>query len=332
MSTSTDTVPTATGLPDHADLLDATRAVRAAFAPTPQQVWPLLSEELGATVWAKHENHTPLGAFKARSALVYFDRLARSGALPTGVVSATRGNHGQALAYAAGRRSIPATVVVPRGNSREKNAAMQALGAELIEHGADFQDSLEHARALATKRGIALAPNFHPWLVAGAGTYALEYLSAVPDLDVVYVPIGLGSGACGMLAAKAALGHRAEVVGVVSAGARAYADSLEAGALVSTPVTTRLADGMACRTPVAEALALIRDGISRVVVVSDDEVSDAMRLLYRTTHNVAEGAGAAATAAATQERDRNAGHIVGVVVTGGNVDTDVYAAQLARQP
>ncbi|MGH1563220.1 threonine dehydratase [Mumia sp. DW29H23] len=328
--TATELVPTAEGLPDHADLLDATRAVREVFAPTPQQVWPLLSDALGTTVWAKHENHTPLGAFKARSALVFFDRLARSGALPSGVVSATRGNHGQALAYAAGRHGIPATVVVPRGNSREKNAAMQALGADLIEHGDDFQESLEHAVRLADERSVTLAPNFHPWLVAGAGTYAMELLTAVPDLDVVYVPIGLGSGVCGMLAAKAALQHPVEVVGVVSAGATAYADSVAAGRLVSSPVTTQIADGMACRTPVPEALALIRDGVSRLVVVSDDEVADAMRLLFRTTHNVAEGAGAAATAAAAQERARNKGRTVGVVVTGGNVDTDVYATALGR--
>ncbi|WP_370619871.1 threonine dehydratase [Mumia sp. Pv 4-285] len=328
--TDTYAVPTATGLPDHADLLDATRAVREVFPATPQQVWPLLGQDLGATVWVKHENHTPLGAFKARSAVVFFDRLARSGPLPRGVVSATRGNHGQALAYAAGRHRIPATVVVPHGNSREKNDAMRALGAELIEHGDDFQESLDHAVRLADERGIMLAPNFHPWIIAGAGTYALELLSAVPDLEVVYVPIGLGSGVCGMLAAKAALAHPVEVVGVVSAGATAYADSIAAGELVSTPVTTTLADGMACRTPRADALALIRDGVSRLVTVTDDEVSAAMRLLFRSTHNVAEGAAAASTAAAVQERARNADRTVGVVVTGGNVDTDVYAAQLGR--
>ncbi|KAA1419820.1 threonine dehydratase [Mumia zhuanghuii] len=328
--TDTYAVPTASGLPDHADLLDATRTVRQVFAATPQQVWPLLSQALGTTAWVKHENHTPLGAFKARSALVYFDRLARSGELPAGVVSATRGNHGQALAFAAAQHGIPATVVVPRGNSREKNAAMQALGADLVEYGDDFQESLEHAARMADERGIALAPNFHPWLVAGAGTYAMELLTAVPDLDVVYVPIGLGSGVCGMLAAKAALRHPVEVVGVVSAGATAYADSLTAGTLVSSPVTTQIADGMACRTPVSEALALIRDGVSRLVVVSDEEVADAMRLLFRATHNVAEGAGAAATAAAAQDRARNQGRTIGVVVTGGNVDTDVYAAALGR--
>ncbi|HUK63521.1 MAG TPA: threonine dehydratase, partial [Dongiaceae bacterium] len=234
----------ALALPSLAELERACAIVHAAFPPTPQQRWPLLDRRVGADVWVKHENHTPVGAFKVRGGLVFFHELLSSGVQVTGVVTATRGNHGQSIGLAAAGRGIKAAVVVPRGNSVEKNAAMRALGVELIEHGADFQESLEHAATLAAERGWYRLPSFHPWLVQGVGTYALEFLRGAPALDRVYVPIGLGSGICGMIAARDALGLRTEIVGVVSAQAPAYARSIESGTLRSAPVTTVLADGM----------------------------------------------------------------------------------------
>lgn len=313
---------------DLAMIESAAEVVYRAMAPTPQYCWPMLCERLGTEVWVKHENHTPVGAFKIRGGLVYFHEYGDSPALRQGVISATRGNHGQSLAFSARRGGVPATIVVPRGNSTEKNAAMQAQGAELIEHGEDFQAAREHAVRLADERGLHMVPSFHPLLVAGVATYSLEWLRAVPDLDVVYLPIGMGSGICGMLAARDALGLATEVVGVVSAHATAYADSFEAGRVIEAPVSTRLADGMACRIPEPEALELIRRGADRIVKVSDDEVAAAMRTAFECTHNVCEGAGAAALAAAMQERGRLAGRRVGLAFSGGNVDREVFASVL----
>jgi threonine dehydratase len=321
----------AIALPSPADLEAAAAVVYAAMPPTPQYAWPLLGERVGAEVWVKHENHTPTGAFKVRGGLVYADHLRRTRPEVRGVVSATRGNHGQSVGFAARRHGLAAAVVVPRGNSVEKNAAMRALGVELVEEGHDFQAAAEAADRIAAERGWHRMPSFHPLLVAGVGTYALELFRAAPDLDTVYVPIGLGSGVCGVLAARAALGLRTTVVGVVSAGAPAYALSLGAGRVVSHEVTTTLADGMAVRTPDAAALELVRRGVARVALVSDAEVEDAMRALFADTHNVAEGAGAAALAALVRERDAMAGRKVGVVLTGGNVDGEVFARVLARE-
>jgi threonine dehydratase len=307
------------------DLRDAAKTVYERMPPTPQYEWPLLQRLAGGSVWVKHENHTPLGAFKVRGGIVYFDRLLRSGARPRGVVSATRGNHGQSIAYAARLHGLPATVFVPRGNSREKNAAMRALGAELVEVGDDFQAAREQAQAFAAERGWHMVPSFHADLVAGVASYALELFDAVPRLDTVYVPIGLGSGACGLIAARNALRLRTEIVGVVSDGAPTYALSLAAGHAVSHEVTTRLADGMACRVPEPEALAIMQTQLARVVSVSDDALAQAMRELFECTHQVAEGAGAAALAAAVQERERLAGRRVALVLSGGNIDRCVYA-------
>jgi threonine dehydratase len=318
-----------TAAPTLADIEAAARIVHAHMPPTSQYCWPLLCEALGTEVWVKHENQTPVGAFKIRGGLVHFARLAERGALPGGVISATRGNHGQSVGFAARLHGIPATIVVPHGNSRGKNAAMRALGVELIEHGEDFQASREHAAWLADARGLTMVASFHEDLVTGVATYALELMHAVADVDVVYVPIGLGSGICGMLAVRDALGLTTEVVGVVSAHAPAYARSFTAGQSVDAPALTAIADGMACRTPEPDALARICRGASRVVEVTDDEVRAAMRLLFETTHNVAEGAGAAAVAAASQERVRNRGRRVAVVLSGGNVDRGVFAAVLA---
>lgn len=318
-------------LPCLEDIEAAARIVKAEMPATPQYRWPLLCDRLGTEVWVKHENQTPVGAFKIRGGLVYFEHLAKSGSLPAGVISATRGNHGQSIGYAAGRYGIPATVVVPRGNSVEKNAAMRALGVELIEHGEDFQDSLELAVSLSSERGLHLVPSFHPLLVAGVATYSLELFRAVDDIDIAYVPIGLGSGICGMIAVRDALQLKTRIVGVVSAHATAYAQSFATGRLVESPVTTQLADGMACRTPQPAALELICRGVDRIVLVSDAEVAESMRNLFECTHNTCEGAGAAAFAAATQEKSRIRGKKVAVIASGGNVDRGVFAAVLSQQ-
>lgn len=312
------------------DIKSASRLVYEEMPPTPQYRWPMLCERLGTELWVKHENHSPVGAFKIRGGLVYFENLVRSGQVPKGVIGATRGNHGQSVGYAARRYGIPATIVVPHGNSLEKNAAMRALGVNLIEHGDEFQVSREFAQKLAREQSLHLVPSFHRLLVTGVATYSMELLQEVKDIDVVYVPIGLGSGICGMLATRDALGLRTRVVGVVSAHALAYAKSFNVGSPVESPVTTQLSDGMACRVPEPEALDLILQGVDRIVQVSDDEVSAAMRMMFECTHNVCEGAGAAALAAAIQEKTRIKGLKVAVVATGGNVDQDVFAQVLNR--
>ncbi|MEP7058186.1 MAG: threonine dehydratase [Caldimonas sp.] len=316
----------------HESLAAARRIVGATMAPTPQQRWPLVDARLGAAAWVKHENHTPVGAFKLRGGLVYFDALRRREPDCTGVVSATRGNHGQSVGFAARSFGIAATIVVPRGNSVEKNAAMRAFGVELIEHGDDFQAAREHAIALAANRGLHIVPSYHDDLVRGVATCWLEFFEATAAAgqppDVVFVPIGQGSGICACVAARAATGARTRIVGVVSAHATAYRDSFRAGRIVEAPVTTQLADGMACRVPDAAALDVIRREVDDVIAVTDDEVAAAMRALFADTHNVAEGAGAASFAAALQQRGRWAGKTVGVTISGGNVDSDVFARVL----
>ena len=316
-------------LPTLVELEATARIVYQALAPTPQYAWPLLREALGSEIWVKHENHAPTGAFKVRGGLAFFHDLAQRQDRPRGVISATRGNHGQSVGFAAQRHRIPATIVAPVGNSREKNAAMRALGVELIEHGEDFQAAREHAAHLAQARGLLMVPSFHPLLVRGVASYSLELLRAVPDLAVVYVPIGLGSGICGMIAAREALGLSTEVVGVVSSAAPAYALSFAQRRSIDQPVTTRIADGMACRTPEPDALQVLWKHMARIVQVSDDEVESAMRLMFRATHNTAEGAGAAGLAAALQERNRLSGKKAAFVQSGGNVDSDVFARILA---
>lgn len=316
-------------LPGLADIEGAARAVYEAMPPTPQYLWPLLREHVGADVWVKHENHAPMGAFKVRGGLAYLDALLREGRPPPGVIAATRGNHGQSIGYAARRHGIQATIVVPRGNSVEKNAAMRALGAHLIEHGDDFQDALDHARELAHRDGLHLVPSFDSRLVRGVATYGVELFRAVPGLDVVYVPIGLGSGACGVIAAREALGLSADIVGVVSAQAPAYAESIATGGLVEREARTRIADGLACRRPVPQALEILGRHLARVVTVTDEEIEAAMRVLFSATHNVAEGAGAAAFAAALQERGRLRGRRIGLILSGCNVDRQSFASVLA---
>lgn len=316
-------------LPSLTDIETAAQVVYRAFPPTPQYRWALLSERLGTDCWVKHENHTPVGAFKIRGGLTYFDQLKQRGELPREVISATRGNHGQSIGWAAREHGVRCTIVVPRGNSVEKNAAMRALGVQLIEHGDDFQESREHAMRLAAERGAHMVPSFHKDLLRGVSTYWWELLKAVPRLDVVYVPIGQGSGACSAVAAKRALGHSARIVGVVSAHATTYADSIAAGRVVEAPVTTQLADGMACRVADAAALDILAPHLDQIVKVTDDEVAAAMRWIFSDTHNVAEGAGAAAFAAAMQQKASLKGQSVGVTLCGGNVDSAQFAQVLS---
>jgi threonine dehydratase len=305
----------------------ARRLVRDAMPPTPQQRWPLLDQRLGAQAWVKHENHTAVGAFKLRGGLVYFDALRRREPQWRGVVSATRGNHGQSVGFAARRHGLQATIVVPRGNSVEKNAAMRALGVELIEHGDDFQAAREHAAALARDRGLHMVPSYHDDLVRGVASYWLEFFDAV-EPEVVFVPIGQGSGICACALARAHAGVKTRIIGVVSAHATAYQQSFLAGRAIEAPVTTDLADGMACRMPDEQALAIIRREVDDVVAVTDGQVADAMRVLFADTHNVAEGAGAASLAAALLQRERWAGRCIGLPLTGGNVDSAVFARVL----
>jgi threonine dehydratase len=312
---------------------DARRIVREIMPATPQQRWPLLDQRLGAQTWVKHENHTAVGAFKLRGGLVYFDALRRREPGCTGVISATRGNHGQSVGFAARRHGLAATIVVPRGNSVEKNAAMRALGVELIEHGDDFQAAREHAGRLAAERGLHMIPSFHDDLVRGVATYWLEFFEALAPQstpDVVFVPIGQGSGICACAAARAHTGVRTKIIGVVSAHATAYLESFRAGHVIEAPVTTELADGMACRVPDAQAFDMIRREVDDVVAVTDAEIANAMRALFADTHNVAEGAGAAALAGALQQRGRWAGCTLGLPVTGGNVDSAVFARVLLK--
>lgn len=313
--------------PSKSILEQTTSLVHKVVPPTSQFCWPLLSKHLGAEVWVKHENHTCVGAFKVRGGVVFFDDLSGNKRHP-GVISATRGNHGQSIGLNAKRYGIKSTIVVPRGNSIEKNAAMRALGVDLIEYGEDFQAARLHAEALSKDRQLTIVPSFHPLLVRGVASYCLEFLSAVPDLQTVYVPIGLGSGICAMAAARNALGLSTEIVGVVSSHASAYADSFRQRCYRTSPVSTKLADGIACSTPVEEALDIIWQEVERIVEVNDQEVAAAMRLLFECTHNVSEGAGAAAAAAAIQEQNHNRGRRIGVVLTGGNIDSEVFAKVL----
>ncbi|CAN7239357.1 threonine dehydratase [Variovorax sp. LjRoot130] len=315
------------------EIAAARRTVYAAMPPTPQYAWPLLAGRLGCTVWTKHENHTPAGAFKLRGGLTYFETLARDEPGVRHVISATRGNHGQSVGFAARRHGLAATIVVPHGNSVEKNAAMRALGVTLVEHGDEFQTASEHAAHLAERDGLHRVPSFHRELVRGVATAYVEFFEALADAppEVLFVPIGLGSGFAAAAAARAHCGVKTRLVGVVSAHATAYLDSFRAGRAIEAPVSTRLADGMACRTPVPEALAVIRREADEVVAVSDEEVAAAMRALFTDTHNVAEGAGAAALAGAMQQRSRWQGKTVGIALTGGNVDAAMFAEVLSQR-
>jgi threonine dehydratase len=315
-------------LPTLEDLNEAAKVVYQSMPPTPQYSWPLLNARTGSEVWVKHENHTPVGAFKIRGGLVYINALRRDHPEIKGVIAATRGNFGQAVGFAAKQHGLAATIVVPFGNSREKNRAMQALGVDLVEQGEDFQAACEASVALERERGFHRVASFGAIAVHGTGTFAMEFFNGAPELDTVYVPIGLGSSICGVMAARDALGLKTKVVGVVAKDAPAYAMSFRAGEPVSHSATTQLADGLACRTPVPESLELILRGAERVIEVTEEEIADAMRAFFEDTHNVAEGAGAAALAGLMQERDRMKGKRAGVILTGGNVDREIFSRVL----
>ncbi|MCI4663677.1 MAG: threonine dehydratase [Neomegalonema sp.] len=313
------------------ELADAVEIIRPIVAPTPTYAWPLLAQRIGAKVFVKHENHTPTGAFKIRGGLVYVEALRRANALPAGFVTATRGNHGQSIAYAATRVGKPAIIVVPEGNSAEKNAAMAAWGGQLVISGRDFDEARPVAAQIAADKGYLQTPAFHHELVRGVATYPLELFQAAEDLDVVYVPIGMGSGVCATITVRDLLGLKTEIVGVVAENAPAFGLSFVAGEVVRGESANTFADGMACRAPLPEPLEILRAGASRVVAVSDNEIAEAMRIYYSDTHNVAEGAGAAPLAALMKERGKYAGKRVGLALSGGNVDASHYAHILSGQ-
>jgi threonine dehydratase len=316
-------------LPGLSEIESAARLIYQSMPATPQYSWPLLNARAGAEVWVKHENHTPVGAFKVRGGLVYMDWLRRERPEVTTVVSATRGNHGQSIPFAAAKFGVRVVIVVPFGNSVEKNRAMRALGAELVEFGEDFQEASEHAERLEKENGWHRVPSFDMRLVTGVSTYALELFSACRTLDTIYVPIGMGSGACGTIAARDALGLATKVVGVVSAHAPAYALSFASGEVREHEAATLIADGVACRKPDPVALKILRAGVDRIVLVDDDEAKDAMRACFTDTHNVAEGAGAIGLAALLKDRGAG-GERVAMVLTGGNVSSEVFAEVLSN--
>lgn len=318
------------------DLLAACEVVGKVMNPTPQYPWPLLKARCGVDVWVKHENHTPTGAFKVRGGLVYMDSLERKGELPEGLITATRGNHGQSVPFAASRYGVPVTVYVPQGNSEEKNRAMKAWGAQVEVHGSDFDQAREESARVAREKGLMFLPSFHPDLIRGVATYAYELLSAVPELHTVYVPVGMGSGVCGLVRVRDLLGLDTRIVAVVSTEAPAYARSFEAGKVVETNSARTFADGVACRVPDPGALEIIADGVERFVEVTDDEVAEAIRVLYSDTHNVAEGAGAIALAALCSDIARCGPDIfedrpVAVIQTGGNIDSTLLTQVLAGE-
>jgi threonine dehydratase len=317
-------------LPALTELDAAAEIVHRVVPPTPQHCWPLLSQRVGAELWVKHENHTQTGAFKIRGGVVYLDDLRRSQPGIAGVVSATTGNHGQSIACAATRLGLKATIVVPHGNSPEKNRAMAGFGAILVEHGHDFQAAYEHAMAMAERDNLHPVRSFHPLLVRGVASYGLELFRAVPDLDTVYVPIGLGSGICGVIAAREALGVKTEIVGVVAANAPTYALSFAAGKPVASNSADTFAGGLAVRVPDAAALDIICRHVARIVTVTEAEMREAMRIIFSDTHNLAEGAGAAPFAAALQECDQLSGKKIAVIQSGGNIDRAVFAEILAE--
>ena len=312
-------------LPTLSEIEAAKALIRPHIRETPTYRWPLLEAGLGCELWLKHENHTPVGAFKIRGGLVYMDELKRQQPEVRGVIAASTGNHGQSIAFAARRNGLRAVIVVPHGNNPEKNAAMRSLGAELVEHGREFQEALVFSRELAAQEGLHAVPSFHPWLVRGVATYALELFHSVVDLDAVFVPIGLGSGFCGIAAAREALGLKTQIIGVVSEHAPAYALSFQQRQFVEQTSMTRVAEGVACKTPNRDALEYVMRHAHDIVTVSDDEAVTAMREIIQATHNIAEGAGALAYAALKKQRGAWQGKRVACVLTGGNASMSLLA-------
>ena len=312
------------------DIEQASSIVYSHLLPTPQYSWPLLRELIGCDVWVKHENHTPIGCFKLRGGLTYLEHLAREKLAPNGVIAPTRGNHGQSIAYASRIYGLPAYIVVPRGNGAEKNAAMRAHGGILVEHGSDYQQAREHALQLEQEKGLHMVRSFTPQLLRGVATYPMELLRGVPDLDYVYVPIGMGSGISATLLVRDLINSRAKIIGVVADGAPSYALSFAAGKVVPTETAETVADGLACRSPDPGAVDLINRRAERVVRVTDDEILTAAATFLRTTHNLVESAGAAPLAALMKERARMRGKKVAVIASGGNLDTALLPLVLQR--
>lgn len=307
------------------DELEATLSTVRQFVPTtPSYAWPLLKRQTGVEIIVKHENHTPTGSFKARGGFAYVDALCRSGDLPKALVTATRGNHGQSIALGAARNGIKSVIVVPEGNSLEKNSAMEAFGAEIIIAGKDFDESRVIAAQISAERDFQMVPSFHRELVKGVATYAHELFSQAEHLDAIYVPVGMGSGICGLITVRDLLGLKTKIIGVVAENAPAFSLSFDAGRPVSTDTARTFADGMACREPQTEALDIIMAGAARIVQVSDDQIAEAVRTYYTATHNLAEGAGAAALAALMSEQAQYSNKRVGVILSGGNVDKEVF--------
>jgi threonine dehydratase len=302
------------------ELERAAQFVHGTVAATPQYAWPMLRQRAGCTVWVKHENHTPTGAFKVRGGLLYLDRLVRATPGVRGIVSATRGNHGQSISFAAARAGVAATIFVPRGNSPDQNSAMAAFGATVIEFGTDFDEAKHEAQRAASAQGLHWVPSFHRDLVVGVASYALELFRAVPLLDTVYVAVGMGSGICGLITARDLLGLKTEIVGVGAVNAAATARSFAARRPVPTPSALTFADGIATREPNADAIEVICAGAARFVEVSDEAIAEAMRIYFDDTHQIAEGAGAAPLAALLQERQRMVNRNVAVILSGGNIE------------
>ena len=313
------------------DLHAAAELVGRVVPPTPQYAWPRLAAVTGCRVWVKHENHTPAGAFKVRGGIVYMEALRRAHSAVSGVITATRGNHGQSVAFSAARAGLSATIFVPHGNAADQNTAMRAFGATVVEHGRDFDEARLECARVAGERALHFIPPFHPDLVKGVATYALELFQATPPLDAIYVPIGMGSGICGLITVRDLLGATTEIIGVVGRNAPAMALSFEAGHPVTTDSARTFADGIATRQPDEQAFAIIKRGAARIVQVSEEEIAEAVRLYFHTTHQVAEGAGAAPLAALMQERHRMAGKTVALILTGANIDAAVYRRILAGE-
>jgi len=316
-------------LPTLSEIEAAKALIRPHIRETPMYRWPLLEADLGCELWLKHENHTPVGAFKIRGGLVYMDELKRKQPNVSGVIAATTGNHGQSIAFAAKLNGLRAVIVVPHGNNPEKNKAMRSLGAVLVEYGEQFQDALEFSRELAAKEGLHAVPSFHPWLVRGVATYGLEMFRSVADLDAVLVPIGLGSGFCGIAAAREALGLKTKIIGVVSEHAPAYALSFRQRQFIQQTSTTRVAEGVACKTPNIDALEYVIRYADAILTVSDEEAVTAMREIIQATHNIAEGAGALAYAAIKQQCEHWQGKRIAAILTGGNASMSLLAQALA---
>lgn len=311
------------------ELEAACRLVHAQICPTPFYNWPQLSALAGAQLWVKHENHVPTGAFKIRGGITFIDWLRRSHPDCPGIITATRGNHGQSQARAARAAGLKAVIYVPHGNSAEKNAAMRAYGADLREFGKDFDEAREEAMRVAAQEGLFPVPSFHLELVRGVATYAMEMFTAKPDLDRVYVPIGCGSGICGVIAARDALGLKTRIIGVVSERAQTALLSRQSGQMTATQTALTFADGLAVRVPVAEAFAIYATGAEDIISVSEDEIAQAVRHFYCMTHNLAEGAGAAALAAALQQKSQIVGQNIGIILSGANIDAGWMTAILA---